>query len=100
MGTTSLFETLPLGALLPLVMLAIAAVDAVLGARAEYLNATAIAEGWWRLVTTGAARSSHAMFFGADALAPLPRLFVGTALWTLEAAVVAAVLVLAVRVAS
>lgn len=80
------------GALIPLVMVTIVGVDAILGGRAEYLNATAITEGWWRLLTTGAASSAHAMFMGAEALAPTARLIAGTALWTLEAAFVAAVL--------
>jgi hypothetical protein len=80
--------------LVPVVMIAIVAVDAVLGARAEYLNATAIAQGWWRLLRGGAVSSEHAMFLGADRLTPSLRLLAGSALWTLEASIVASVLAL------
>jgi hypothetical protein len=87
--------------LLPAIMVAIVAVDAGLGARAEYLNATAIVEGWWRLVTTGTPGSNHTMFLGADRLSPSARLLAGTSLWVLEAAIVSAVVALPLhRVAS
>jgi hypothetical protein len=87
--------------LLPAIMVAIVAVDAGLGGRAEYLNATAIVEGWWRLVTTGTPSSHHPMFVGAAELSPGARLLAGTSLWVLEAAIVAAVVALPLhRVAS
>ena len=80
--------------LVPLAMIVIVFVDAALGARAEYLNATAILEGWVELFRAGAVRSRHSMFLGAEHLAGPARLAVGSGIWILEATAASALLAL------
>ncbi|MCB9591108.1 MAG: hypothetical protein H6719_00125 [Sandaracinaceae bacterium] len=82
------------GALIPIAMAVIVGVDVILGARAEYLNATAIVEGWASLLRTGVVRSTHVMFWGDAAFGGAARLGLGTGLWALEAAAASALIAL------